>query len=87
MKVLLDRGADPNIANSSGSTALMMSVTELPKVQLLIARGANVNLASTRGRTALLLAAMSDRSSEIVRALIAAGADPRGRRSMAPPLP
>ncbi|HTL01497.1 MAG TPA: ankyrin repeat domain-containing protein [Vicinamibacterales bacterium] len=77
MKVLLDRGADPNIANSSGSTALMMSVTELPKVQLLIARGANVNLASTRGRTALLLAAMSDRSSEIVRALIAAGADPK----------
>jgi ankyrin repeat protein len=77
MKILLDRGADPNLSNSSGSTALMLSVTEIAKVRLLIDRGANVNIASTRGRTALLLAAMSDRSVEIVRALLAAGADPK----------
>ena len=77
MRALLDRGADPNLTNSSGSTALMMAVTELPKVQLLVARGAKVNIASTRGRTALMLAAMSDRSVAIVRALLAAGADPK----------
>lgn len=75
MKLLLDRGADPNLINSTGSTALMLSATEIAKVRLLIGRGANVNLASARGRTALFLAAMADRSADIVRLLIAAGAD------------
>ena len=42
MTALLDHGADPNLTNSAGSTALMMSVTELPKVRLLIARKADV---------------------------------------------
>jgi ankyrin repeat protein len=83
MKTLLDRGADPNLTNSTGSTALMLCVTELPKVQMLIARGANVNIASARGRTALLLAAMSDRSADIVRALLSAGADPKVADQMA----
>ena len=75
MTLLLDRGADPNLTNSSGSTALMMSVTELAKVKLLLARGADVNKATPRGRTALLLAALSPRSADVVKALIAAGAD------------
>jgi ankyrin repeat protein len=75
MKLLLDRGADPNLTNSTGSTALMMSVNEPAKVKLLLARGADVNKATPRGRTALLLAAMSDASAEVVKALIAAGAD------------
>jgi ankyrin repeat protein len=75
MKLLLERGADPNLTNSNGSTALMMSVTELAKVKMLLARGADVNKATPRGRTALLLAAMSPRSAEVVKGLIAAGAD------------
>ena len=75
MTRLLDRGADPNLSNSSGSTALMLSATEIAKVRLLKDRGANVNVASTRGRTALFLAAMSDRSADIARLLISAGAD------------
>lgn len=75
MTQLLDRGADPNLSNSSGSTALMLSATDIAKVRLLKARGANVNAASTRGRTALFLAAMSDRSADTVRLLISAGAD------------
>jgi ankyrin repeat protein len=76
MRRLLDRGADPNLSNSAGSTALMLSATEIVKLRLLKDRGARVNAASARGRTALFLAAMSDRSVDIVRLLISAGADP-----------
>jgi ankyrin repeat protein len=75
MTLLLDRGASANAANSAGLTALMMSVTDIDKVKLLLAKGADVNAATKRGRTALLLAAMSDRSSEIVRLLVSKGAD------------
>ena len=75
MRWLLDHGADPNLANSSGSTALMLSATDIAKVRLLKDHGAVVNATSTRGRTALFLAAMSDRSADIVRLLISAGAD------------
>jgi ankyrin repeat protein len=75
MTQLLDHGADPNLSNSSGSTALMLSATELSKIRLLKNRGARVNVVSARGRTPLFLAAMSDRSADIARLLIAAGAD------------
>lgn len=75
MKLLLDKGADPNVTNSAGSTALMFSVTDIAKVRLLLDHRADVNVASSRGRTALFLAAMSDGSADIVRLLIARGAD------------
>jgi ankyrin repeat protein len=75
MKLLLDNGADPNLANTAGSTALMFSVTDIAKVRLLVDRGANVNATSKFGRTPLLLAALSDGSADIVRLLLAKGAD------------
>ena len=75
MKLLLDRGADPNIRNSSQSTALMWSATDIKKIRLLLDRGAEVNAVSSRGRSALFLAAMSAPSADIVRLLIARGAD------------
>ncbi len=77
MTLLLDSGASVNAVNTSGATALMMSVTDIEKVRLLLARGADVNAASNRGRTALLLAAMSDGSAPIVRLLMAHGANPK----------
>jgi ankyrin repeat protein len=77
MTMLLDQGADVNAANSLGATPLMWAATDLAKVQLLLARGANPKAVSQRGRTALFLAARSDRSSDIVKRLIAAGADVR----------
>jgi ankyrin repeat protein len=77
MKFLIAKGADVNAQNEFGSTALIWSATDLAKVRLLLGRGANVNTASKRGRTALFLAAMTDRSAETVRLLLAKGADPK----------
>ncbi len=77
MKFLIGKGADINAQNEFGSTALIWSATDLAKVKLLLGRGANVNTASKRGRTALFLAAMTDRSAETVRLLLAKGADPK----------
>jgi len=74
---LLTVSGDVNAKDERGITALMLSATEIAKVQLLKDRGARMNAASTRGRTALFLAAMSDRSADIVRLMISAGADLR----------
>lgn len=75
MKLLVTKGADVNVQNEFGSTALIWSATDLNKIRYLTDHGANVNLASKRGRTALLVAAMSDHSADIVRLLIDKGAD------------
>lgn len=77
MAMLLDKGASVNAANSAGVTALMMSVTDIDKVNLLLAKGADANAVTKRGRSALLLAAMSDGSAPIVRLLITKGANPK----------
>ena len=79
MRFLLDKGADPNAQNAFGSTALMLSATDLAKVRLLVDRDANVNLASKQGRTPLFIAAMSDESAEIVKYLAGKGADFKAR--------
>ena len=75
MRFLLDAGADVNARNAFGSTALIWSATDIAKVRLLLERGANVNAAAKTGRTALFVAAMSDPSADIVRLLVAKGAD------------
>jgi ankyrin repeat protein len=81
MKFLIGKGADVNTQNEFGSTALIWSTTDLAKVKLLLDHGANVNAASKRGRSALFLAAMTDRSADTVRLLLAKGADPKIRDS------
>ena len=79
MTVLLDKGADVNAQNPFGTTALMMSATDIAKVRLLLDRGANAALASKQGRTALFIAAMTEGTAPIVRLLIAKGADVRAK--------
>ena len=79
MTVLIDRSADLDAQNPFGTTALMMSATQIEKVRLLLDRGAKATIASKQGRTALFIAAMSEGSEPIVRLLMAKGADVRAK--------
>ena len=55
----------------------MMVVPDLEKVQLLVQRGADVNALSSRRYSALLVAAQYENSTEVIRALMARGAQVR----------
>jgi len=74
MRLLIDGGADVNVQNAFGSTALMWSVSDPAKVRLLLDHGAQVNTAARSGRTALIIAAFTNPSAEVVRLLLAKGA-------------
>jgi ankyrin repeat protein len=73
---LLESGADPNVKNESGATALMWATDSLEKTQLLIEHGADVNAVSDIGRTPLLVAAGRSGSSAVVKLLLDHGANP-----------
>jgi ankyrin repeat protein len=75
MNRLLAAGADVNARNALGSSALTWAVKDLAKVKLLLDHGADVNVTSIPGRTPLLVATMHNPSAEVVKLLIAHGAD------------
>jgi len=75
MKELLAAGAQVNVQNALGSTALMWSVIDARKVRLLLDHGADVNKVAKSGYTALISAALRNPSAEVVRMLIQRGAD------------
>lgn len=75
VRVLLERGANPNLRNEAGATALMWAVTELEKTRLLLDRGADVNARSDDSRTPLLIAAGHFGNIEVVKLLLNRGAD------------
>src|SRR5262245_38385615 len=77
VEVLLKRGANPNLVDESGATALMWSVPDRVKVQRLLDRGAAVDTRSETGRTALLVAASYPGTVDLLRLLLARGADLR----------
>ena len=83
MRLLLDAGADVNAANQNRATALMWATHDAAKVRLLLDRGAAVNAARFDGATALLSAALRG-NAQVVRMLIAAGADVRKGSVSAP---
>ena len=74
---LLDDGADPNIQDNRGNTALIWASrrNNIELVRLLLDRGAHPNIQDEAGGTALMYA--SDIGNiDIVRLLLNAGADP-----------
>ena len=77
MKVLIDAGADVNAVDSTGATALMFGIRDIAKVRLLLEAGARATDKTRQSQTALLLAASTTGSLEIVKLLVAKGADPK----------
>jgi ankyrin repeat protein len=76
MRTLLDGGADPNVRNDAGATALMWATADIDKTRLLLDRGAKVDLTSDDGRTALFIAAGRPGGSAVVKLLLDRGASP-----------
>ena len=73
---LLAAGADPNVANAAGATALMWAAPDLPKMQLLLDAGANVDARSDDQRTALEITSGIVGAAPALRLLLEYGADP-----------
>jgi ankyrin repeat protein len=86
VQALLEHGADPNIKNDVGATALMWAVDDLEKTRLLLDHGADVNARSDDNRTPLLIAAGWYGASAVVKLLLAHGANPSvvGARQFTP---
>ena len=80
LKLLLQRGANPDATTPTGATALMWAVPDLGKVRLLAEHGASINARSTNlGRTPLLIAAGHPGSVPILRLLLSKGAELRAK--------
>uniref|UniRef100_A0A0B7ARK9 Uncharacterized protein n=1 Tax=Arion vulgaris TaxID=1028688 RepID=A0A0B7ARK9_9EUPU len=77
VQLLIDAGADVNIADSEGMTSLMGFVLSkhFAVAKLLIRSGADTNRATKNGVTALLLACRLKHSLELIEILLNAGTD------------
>lgn len=74
VRLLLERGADPNAANDAGATALMWAIPDVGKVRRLLDQGANPNARSRDGRTPLRIAAGIRGTRDLVALLLDRGA-------------
>ena len=84
IQMLLAAGADPNLKDGGGRTGLNYAIGTSPEVyQTLLAAGTNPNTEDTEGRTPLSYASERD-SSNAVKLLLAAKADPNGGKLDAP---
>ena len=74
---LLSNGADPNIANHSGDTPLIMAarIGYLDGAQYLVGRKARIDEANRMGETPLILA-VQGRFTPLVKYLLSKGANP-----------
>jgi ankyrin repeat protein len=74
--LFLNSGADPNLQDTQGLTALILAVEDPAKVRLLLKYGAKPDLKTRQGTTALIAAALVYGSRETLTALLKSGADP-----------
>lgn len=82
---LLGAGANPNTSVESGETPLMTAARlgYEPIVKALVGKAANVNAKESWHQQTALMWASAGQNAEIVRALLAAGADLKSRSSVA----
>ena len=74
---MLKKGADPNIGDAKGNTALMIAaqIGFEEAADYMIALGAKVDTTNRRGETALIIA-VQQRQPRVVELLLKAGANP-----------
>ncbi len=77
LRYLLAKGADPNLRDGQGDTAMMLAVqaNQPDLIQILGASKANPNLGNNGGETPLIRA-VQRRDLGLVRAVLAAGGNP-----------
>lgn len=73
---LLENGADPNVTDDAGATALMWGIGDLDKVRLLVDHHADVNALSHDRRVPIMMAAAIRGNHDVVAYLIDHGANP-----------
>lgn len=80
LRLLLDRGMDPNVRDDEGRTALMRAArkSKADCVRVLLEHGADPNLSDPDGETALMYAA-GKANLDQVEALLETGADASAR--------
>src|ERR1700693_823809 len=76
VRILLASGANPNLRNDAGATALMWAADDAEKTRLLLEKGADANARSEDGRTPLMIAADQYGASPVVKLLLDHGAKP-----------
>ncbi len=76
VKVLLNNGADPNVATQKGYTPLIIAMmsSRVDIMQILLDAGANPDDANPKGYTPLMISVSSNRA-DILQMLLDAGAD------------
>lgn len=74
VRFLLENGAEANLRNEAGATALMWAMDDLDKTRLLLRNGADVNARSDDGRTPLLVASSCRQSYDVIKLLLDRGA-------------
>lgn len=77
MRFLLQRDASPNLQDGAGNTPMMVAANAgfVDGIKVLVRYKANVNQGNSSGETPLIRAVQL-RNAEMVRVLLAAGADP-----------
>lgn len=76
MKMLLQKGAKPNVKNNLGETALMWCTQDYNKVKLLLEHKADPNIKTDDGNTAFFVSCVGANQTPVIRLMLDHGADP-----------